>query len=155
MKVVENFKFRNYYALRVTGGQEINVALMLEERIKTNNIKEVYSIVVPPNMKGYIIIEATGPHIVKLISSGIRHVKGLAHGLVQKDDVQRFVSKVTALPTIKEGDIVEIVSGPFRGLHGQVVRIEQAKNEVVLNILDSSYQVQFRLPIEQVKPIKR
>ncbi|AAY80781.1 transcription elongation factor Spt5 [Sulfolobus acidocaldarius] len=152
---MEDFKYRNYYVLRVTGGQEINVALILEERIKTNNINEIFSVVVPPNIKGYVILEATGPHVVKLISSGIRHVKGVAHGLIQKEDVTKFVSKSVALPAVKEGDLVEVISGPFRGMQAQVVRVESTKNEVVLNILESSYPVQVTVPLEQVKPVKR
>ncbi|MCY0884011.1 MAG: transcription elongation factor Spt5, partial [Acidianus infernus] len=34
-------KIRNYYAVKVTGGQEVSVGLLLEERAKTNNIPEI------------------------------------------------------------------------------------------------------------------
>ncbi|BAB66431.1 transcription elongation factor Spt5 [Sulfurisphaera tokodaii] len=152
---MERPRFSNYYAVRVTGGQEINVALMIEERIKTNNIKEVYSIIVPPNVKGYVILEATGPHVVKLVSQGIRHVRGFAQGLVQKDDIIKFISKTTIAPAYKVGDMVEVTSGPFRGMQAQVVRIDSAKNEVVLNILESSFPLQVTVPIDQVKPVKK
>lgn len=155
MNIVEAPRFRNYYAVRVTAGQEINVALMIEERIKTNNVKEIYSIIVPPNVKGYVIVEASGPHVVKLVATGIRHVKGVAHGLVQKEDVVKFVSKTVAIPTVKEGDIVEIVSGPFRGMQAEVKRLDSAKNEVVLNILESSFPLQVTVPLDQVKPVKK
>ncbi|BFI74085.1 transcription elongation factor Spt5 [Sulfurisphaera ohwakuensis] len=152
---MERPRFSNYYAVRVTGGQEINVALMIEERIKTNNIKEVYSIIVPPNVKGYVILEAAGPHVVKLVSQGIRHVRGFAQGLVQKDDIIKFISKTTIAPAYKVGDMVEVTSGPFRGMQAQVVRIDSAKNEVVLNILESSFPLQVTVPIDQVKPVKK
>ncbi|BFH74385.1 transcription elongation factor Spt5 [Sulfurisphaera javensis] len=152
---MEKPRFSNYYAVRVTGGQEINVALMIEERIKTNNIKEVYSIIVPPNVKGYVILEASGPHIVKLIATGIRHVRGFTHGLVQREDIVKFVSKITVAPAYKAGDLVEVTSGPFRGMQAQVVRIDSAKNEVVLNILESSFPLQVTVPIDQVKPVKK
>nr|MCG2909786.1 transcription elongation factor Spt5 [Stygiolobus sp.] len=95
----EQVKFRNYYAIRVTGGQELNVALLIEERVKANNIGEIFSIIVPPNMKGYVILEATGPHVVKLVTSGIRHVRGVAHGLVPKEDIMKFVSKTVITPS--------------------------------------------------------
>ncbi|MDT7876026.1 MAG: transcription elongation factor Spt5 [Sulfolobaceae archaeon] len=151
----EQVKFRNYYAVRVTGGQELNVALLIEERVKANNIGEIFSIIVPPNMKGYVILEATGPHVVKLVTSGIRHVRGVAHGLVPKEDIMKFVSKTVITPSIKVGDLVEVISGPFRGMQAQVTRIDNAKNEVVLNILESSFPLQVTVPIDQVKPAKR
>jgi transcriptional antiterminator NusG len=148
-------KIRNYYAVKVTGGQEINVALLIEERIKTNNITDVYSIVVPPNLKGYVIIEATGSHIVRTLISGIRHVRGLAHGLVPKDEIIKMISKKGIIIQFKSGDLVEIVSGPFRGMQAQVVRVEENKGEVVLNILESAFPLQVTLPIDQVKPTKK
>lgn len=152
---MEKPRFSNYYAVRVTGGQEINVALMIEERIKTNNIKEVYSIIVPPSVKGYVILEASGPHVVKLIATGIRHVRGYAQGLVQREDIVKFVSRTTVAPAYKPGDMVEVTAGPFRGMQAQVVRIDSAKNEVVLNILESSFPLQVTVPLDQVKPAKK
>ncbi len=106
-------KIRNFYAVKVTGGQEISVAIMLEERIKTNDIKDVYSIVVPPGLKGYVIIESSGPHVVKFIITGIRHVRGVAPGLVPKSDIVSMVSKKPTGPAIKMGDMVEVVAGPL------------------------------------------
>jgi transcriptional antiterminator NusG len=148
-------KTRNYYAVKVTGGQEVNVALMLEERVRTNNLKDVYSILVLPRLKGYVVIEAGGPHVIKLLITGIRHVRGIAPGLVPKDDIAKLIAKKVAGPSVKEGDLVEVVSGPFRGMQAQVVRYDQAKGEVVLNILESAFPLQVTMPVDQVKPSKR
>ncbi|BDC19805.1 transcription elongation factor Spt5 [Acidianus sp. HS-5] len=148
-------KIRNYYAVKVTGGQEISVGLMLEERVKTNSIPEIYSIIVPPGLKGYVIVEASGPHVVKLLISGIRHVRGVAQGLVPKDDIMKMVSKKVTGPTINEGDLVEVVSGPFRGMQAQVVKVTEGKGEVVLNILESAFPLQVTIPVDQVKPVKK
>lgn len=139
----------------MTGGQEVNVALMLEERVRTNNLKDVYSILVLPRLKGYVVIEAGGPHVIKLLITGIRHVRGIAPGLVPKDDIAKLIAKKVAGPSVKEGDLVEVVSGPFRGMQAQVVRYDQAKGEVVLNILESAFPLQVTMPVDQVKPSKR
>ncbi|ARM77168.1 transcription elongation factor Spt5 [Acidianus manzaensis] len=148
-------KIRNYYAIKVTGGQETNVGLMLEERAKTNNINEIYSIIVPPNLKGYVIVEASGPHVVKLLISGIRNVRGVAQGLVPKDDILKIVSKKIVGPSIKEGDLVEVTAGPFRGMQAQVIKLNADKEEVVLNILESAFPLEVTIPIDQVKPSKK
>ncbi|MEM3972003.1 MAG: transcription elongation factor Spt5 [Saccharolobus sp.] len=152
---MEKSHTKNYYIVKVTGGQEINVALMLEERIKTNNIRGVYSLIVPPNLKGYVIIESEGLHIVKLLIGGIRNVKGLAHGLLPREEIIKIVSKKTVAPSVKPGDVVEIVAGPFRGTQAQVVRVEEGKGEVVLNILESAFPLQVTVPIDQIKVAKR
>ncbi|MEM3305711.1 MAG: transcription elongation factor Spt5 [Saccharolobus sp.] len=152
---MEKSHTKNYYIVKVTGGQEINVALMLEERIKTNNIRGVYSLIVPPNLKGYVIIESEGLHIVKLLIGGIRNVKGIAHGLLPREEIIKIVSKKTVAPSVKPGDVVEIVAGPFRGTQAQVVRVEEGKGEVVLNILESAFPLQVTVPIDQIKVAKR
>ncbi|BBD72557.1 transcription elongation factor Spt5 [Sulfodiicoccus acidiphilus] len=146
---------RNYYVLKVTSGQELNVALMMEERIKANNISEVYAILIPPELKGYVVVEASGAHVVRLITAGIRYFRGLAHGLLTREEVLSFVSKRTVQIGLKPGDVVEIASGPFRGFQAQVARVEEAKGEVVLNILESAYPLQVTVPADNVKQIKR
>ena len=152
---MEKSHTKNYYIVKVTGGQEINVALMLEERIQTNNIRGVYSLIVPPNLKGYVIIESEGLHIVKPLIGGIRDVKGLAHGLLPREEIIKIVSKKSVVPSVKPGDLVEIVAGPFRGTQAQVVRVEEGKGEVVLNILESAFPLQVTVPIDQIKVAKR
>lgn len=146
---------RNFYAVKVTGGQEVNVALMIEERVRDNNVNEIFSIIVPPNMKGYVIVEATGSHVVKFVISGLRHARGVAPGLVTREDLEKMISKKAMLPAVKAGDFVEIVSGPFRGMQAQVVRVEDAKGEVVLNILESNFPLQVTMALDQVRPVKK
>lgn len=148
-------QIRNYYAVKVTGGQEVNVALMIEERVRDNNINEIFSIIVPPNMKGYVIVEATGSHIVKFIISGLRHARGVAPGLVTREDLEKMISKKAVAPVIKVGDFVEVISGPFRGMQGKVVRVEEAKGEVVLNILESNFPIPVTMSLDQVRPVKK
>ncbi|ABP95788.1 MULTISPECIES: transcription elongation factor Spt5 [Metallosphaera] len=148
-------KVRNFYAVKVTGGQEISVAIMLEERIKTNGIGDVYSIIVPPGLKGYVIVESSGPHVVKFIIAGIRHVRGVAPGLVPKDDIMKMVSKKQTGPSIKTGDMVEVVSGPFRGMQAQVMSYNADRGEVVLNILESAFPLQVTIPVDQIRPVKK
>lgn len=145
----------SFYAVKVTGGQEITTALMIEERIKLNNLKDIKSIIIPPQIKGYVVIEATGLHAVKLITSGLRHVRGIVHGLVPIDDVKKYVAVEVQLPTFKPGDVVEIIAGPFRGMQAQVVRVEEGKKEVTLYILESSFPLQVTIPIDQVREVKR
>ncbi len=152
---MERPKVRNYYAVKVTGGQEINVALMLEERVRTNNISEIYSIIVPQSVKGYLVVEAGGPHLVKLLIAGIRNVKGVAQGLLNKNDVAKMISANLVKVKLEKDQMVEINSGPFRGMQAQVVRVEDEKGEVVLNILESAFPLTVTVPIDQVKVLKR
>jgi LSU ribosomal protein L24A len=153
--VSEKAPSSNFYAVSVTAGQEIGTALMIEERIRLNNFTEVYSLVIPPQLKGYVIIEASGLHVVKAVIQGLRHVKKVVPGLVPLEEIKKYVSREEALPTLKVGDLVEIITGPFRGMQAKVVGVEPGKREVTLYILESSFPLQVTVPIEQVREAKR
>jgi len=153
---VETSKF---FAIRTTARQEINVALMIElvtESRKSQTQKdEIYSIIVPSAIKGYIILEAPGLHAVYNVIRGLKHVKGRASGALKWEDVERFVIPKPVIELVKEGDIVEIIAGPFRGLQARIVSIDKAKNEVILNILEAAYPLQITVPADYIRPTKR
>ena len=56
---------------------------------------------------------------------------------------------------LEEGDIVEIIGGPFRGMKAKILRVEVAKNEVILNILESAYPLQITVPGDYVKLVRK
>ncbi len=146
-------RYKAIYAIRVTARQEVNVALLMEAKAKAQNLK-VYSILVPPDIKGYLMVEAPGIHVVQELSRDIKHVKGQASGIVKFEEVERILKPIPIVEGISEGEIVEVIAGPFRGMRAQVVRVDRARNEVVLNILEAAYPLQVTVPADYVRPMK-
>jgi len=153
--VAQSGKQRKYVILRTTAGQELNVALMLESLIKNTGTKGIYSIIIPPRVKGYIIIETEGHHIVHKVAKDIKHVKGQAMGSLSEDEVERLIKVASPLEEFRPGDIVEVVSGPFKGLKAQIISVNVSKRTVTLNILEASFKMEVTLPADDVKPVKR
>ena len=116
---------------------------------------EVYSIIVPPEVRGYVILETPGVHVVYNVIRDLRHVKGQAPGVMSDEEVQRFVSPKPVIETLEPGQEVEIVAGPFKGMKAKVIRIEVPSNEVVLNVLESAYPLQITVPGDYVRPLKK
>ncbi|BCU68311.1 transcription elongation factor Spt5 [Sulfolobales archaeon HS-7] len=154
-ELLERTKASNFYAIKVTAGQEINVALMIEERAKLQGEVNIYSVIIPPNLKGYVIVEATGLHVIKPIIAGIRYVKGLVPGMLTDADISQFLEKKTVQHGYKAGDMVEIIAGPFKGMEAQVVRVETSKDEVMLTVLESAYPLQVTVPTDYIRPSKK
>lgn len=142
------------YAVRVTARQEVNVALLMEAKARASGLK-VYSILVPPGVKGYIMIEAQGIHVIQELIRDMKHIKGQVSGLVKYEEVERILKPAPVIEGLSEGSIVEIIAGPFRGMKAQVVRIDKQRNEVVLNILEASYPLQVTVPADYVRPTKQ
>ncbi len=144
-----------YVVLRTTARQEMNVALMLESIAKGSKTKGLYSIIVPPEIHGYIIIETKGLHIVHQLARDIKHVKGRAMGSLTREEVEKLIKVRSPIEEIKPGDIVEIVSGPLKGQKGKVLSVDVQKNIVKLDMLETSFKAEMTVPGDFVKLVRK
>lgn len=142
-----------FAVLRTISGREMSVALILELRAAGED--GVYSILVPPDVKGYIIVEAEGIHVVQKIAKGVKHVRGRVTGSITFEEVERLVKVKSPIEELKPGDVVEIVAGPFKGLRAAVRSVNVAKNEVEAEILEATYPLKVFLPGDSVKLAER
>lgn len=142
-----------FYAIIVTGGTEERVALVMAERARKLGL-DVKSIIVPPDLKGYVIVEIGNPADLYYLMTGIRHIKRRRPILMKPAEIESLVKPTIELPELKRGDIVEVVSGPFKGMKGRVVEVYPTRGEVDLTLLESTFQMVVTVPIDQVKPAK-
>ena len=143
-----------FFAIRTTARQEPNVALMIEVHARTRNLP-IHSIIVPPDLRGYIILETVGLHIVYEAIRGLKHVRGRAAGTLRWEDLEKMIKPKPLIEVLQLGEEVEIVAGPFRGMKAKIVDIDRARNEVSLNVLEASYPLTITVPVDYVRPVKK
>ncbi len=143
-----------FFIVRTTARQELNAALLLEARARGMG-EGFYSIIIPPDVKGYLILEVKGLHLVYGLIKDIKHVRGRATGSISVEELKRLMLVESVISELKPGDVVEIISGPFKGLKASVISVNAQKNEVTLNILEASYKLEATLPGDYVKPVKK
>lgn len=144
-----------YFILRVTANREEQVlGFMFSNAIKKGI--EIYSIVHPPGMKGYIIVEAKNRESAEAAASGVPYARGLLNEEVSYEEIEHLVevSKKTTT-NIKKNDIVEIISGPFKREQAKVIRLDNTKSEVVIELLNAAVPIPITLNIEDIKVIRR
>jgi len=142
-----------FYAVAVTGGMEEKVALLLAERAR-NAGYDVRSILVSPNIKGYVILEIGDPNDLYLVIRGVRHVKRRRPVLMKEEEVVKLAKPVVEVAKLERGQIVEVIYGPFKGMKGKVVEIYEGRGEVDLALLESELRMVITLPLDQVKPVE-
>lgn len=152
-----------YFAVKVTVGQERNVARIIESKIIKETIQDgkvvnreivvdgIYSIIVLPNIKGYIFIEAESKEKVSLITQGIRHVKSRPALIVKKEEIMQHLIEKPIIESISIGDVVEIIAGPLRGIYGKVIRIDKPKNELTIEPTDAAFPLPISISADQVR----
>jgi len=124
--------------------------------ISKNQLKgRVKSILVPETLRGYVFIETTEFRDVEIAISGVPHVRGRVGGKVSLEEIDRFLAPPPAAEGISEGDVVEIISGPFKGERAKVVRVDTGKEELILELLDSPYTIPVRVHADFAKIVER
>lgn len=141
------------YAVKVTAGQERNVVQMLADKAKVEKIP-IAAILASAELKGYIIVETDTPHTVDEIIRGIKHTRERVEGTVVPSEVDKYLETKPVIAGLKTGAIVEVVAGPFKGMQAKVVRVDEAKEEVTIEILEASFPLPVTVHADYIREVK-
>jgi transcriptional antiterminator NusG len=166
--------------LKTQVGQERRVADSLTNKAKKFNVP-ILSILSPQELRGYLFVETSD---IMGIEKGIRGVS-YARSLVSRDmevrdengnftkdrrgkiiterkpvetpfgEIQHFLTPVSAVAKIAEGNLVELVSGPFRGEKAKVTRVDDAREEITVELIDSMVPIPITVKGENVRVLER
>lgn len=129
-----------FYALRTTIGQERNVANMIYSRLGKSEL-ELHSILVTPELRGYIVIEAIDHTEIEKTLPGISHVRGIVEGAMGVEEIERFLEPVSAVAKVNLGDVVEFTSGPFKGSKARVTKVDETKEEITVVLFEATVPI--------------
>ena len=142
------------YTIRTTSGREDIVIDLLMSRIQANNL-DIKSVFHPAEIKGYVFVEGSLGGVHKAMQ-GLMHIRGLIAKPVALQEIQHFLEyKKGARIKVDEGDIVEIIGGPFKGEKGKIIRVNKIKDDVTAELLEASIPIPVTITTEFVKVIKK
>lgn len=142
------------FAVKTTTGQERNVARLLAAKIEMNKIP-IKAILAPETLKGYVFLEAQGPHLVEEAITGIKHVRSRVPGIVSFTEIERYIVKKPIIEELNESDIVEVTGGPFKGMRAKITRIDKTKAEVTLELLEATFTLPITVNSDYVKLVEK
>ena len=142
------------FAVKTTTGQERNVAKLVAAKIEMNKIP-IKAILVPETLRGYVFLEAEGPHIVEEAITGIKHVRSRIPGIVTFSEIERYIVKKPIIEELNENDIVEVTGGPFKGMRAKITRIDKTKAEVTLELLEATFTLPITVNSDYVKLVEK
>ncbi len=141
-----------FYAVRTTIGQEKVVADLLEDKAKKEAF-EVYSVTFIDSMRGYLIIEAESEAEARRLVYKVPHVKGFVKGEMSFEDIEKFLEVKPMTAGIERGDIVEIISGAFKGEKAKVIRIDESKDKITVEILEAAVPIPITVNASNIRVI--
>jgi transcriptional antiterminator NusG len=154
------------YTIKTTIGQEKNVADAISHRARDKG--EIVSILSPMGLRGYIFVEGFDGRIIEMLISGIKHCRGLVKRKVVKDgklvdeygvtplmEIEPFLTPKPLVTGINEGDIVELIAGPFKGEKGRVKHIDVAKEEITVELIEALVPIPVTVRGDHVRVLER
>lgn len=155
------------YILKTSIGQEQNVAREIQARLSgSGSLKEIqdeiFGVLSPHFMRGYIFVEASAlHHVEKLIgrvgvsTTPMKNCRKVLDGESPLGDVLPYLEPKAATAGIEEGSIVEIHGGAFRGQAARVTRVTESKEEVTVELFEAAVPVALTVRADQVRVTQR
>jgi len=141
------------YTVKTVVGRENIVADSMASKSKTANLN-IYSIVHPEEIRGYIFVEGNIKDIEKALQM-VPHIRGVIKKPVDMEQIRRFLQPRKVEIELDVKDVVEVIGGPFKGERGKVTRYDKTKREVTIELLDVAIPIPITVSAEFVKLSER
>lgn len=142
------------FALRTTANREDQVMDFVTSNVQKKKI-EVYSLIRPHGMRGYIFLEAENKQAAETAIHNIPYARGILPKEVDYSEIEHMLEMKKIEMNIKKEDVVEIISGPFKREQAKVMRIDRTKEDVVVELLGAAVPIPITLKMDAVKVIRR
>jgi transcriptional antiterminator NusG len=156
MSIVEfdDEQLTKIFTIKTQVGKEQNTADLLNSRAEKSKF-EYPSILATPELRGYIFIEGYNRERLKDIIKTISYARTILEGDIPISQIEHFLIPTSSVAKISEGDVVEMIAGPFRGENAKVTHIDDAKEEITVELFESVVPIPITVRGEQVRVIKR
>ena len=142
------------FVIKVTTNKEDKAVDLIEDRSKKKALN-VYSIIRPHGVKGYIFLEAADRDSAEEAAFNLPYVKGIIGKTVEYEAIKNMLEPTVTEMKIEKDDIVEILAEPFKKEKAKVLRIDKQKEEVVVSLLGAAVPIPVTVKLDNVKVIRR
>lgn len=142
------------FSIKTQVGKEQSTANLVNSRAEKSKIK-IPSVLVTPELRGYIFIESYDKELIRDMIKTVSYARNMLEGDIPIDQIEHFLVPASAVAKIAEGDIVEMVAGPFRGETAKVTHIDDTKEEITVELFESVVPIPITVRGEQVRVVKR
>ncbi|MCL5434496.1 MAG: transcription elongation factor Spt5 [Candidatus Marsarchaeota archaeon] len=143
-----------YFVVKVTSGQENIAANILQSKLSKGEAP-IYSIIVIEGLRGYIIVEAQDELACRNFITKERSIKGIIPKPMDPADVEKLIATKSTAQDISRNDIVEFTSGPFKGYKAKVLKVDELKSDITVELMDVVVPIPITTKMNTAKIIQR
>lgn len=141
-------------AIKTSRGYEREVADTLLARTEEKP-DVVFAMLVPSSLRGYVFAEGMSFEGVHEMLKGIRKARGLVAGETTLKEVEPLLVPKITVEGFVEGAIVELISGPFKGEKARVKKIDQAKEEITVELIEAVVPIPVTVRGDHVRMLEK
>jgi transcriptional antiterminator NusG len=146
-------------AVKSSIGHERTVADAIYARAKAKDVG-IFSILVPANLRGYVLVESMNPDRLEEVVRGVRRARGVVKGEgdtrgIAFTDIDLYLTPKPIVSGIMEGDIVELVAGPFKGEKARVMKIDETKEEITVELFEAMVRIPVTVRGDHVRVLQK
>ncbi|HID26664.1 MAG TPA: transcription elongation factor Spt5 [Methanosarcinales archaeon] len=142
------------YVIKTTVNKERAVADLLTQVIEKEKY-DIRSILVPDELRGYVLVESPSYEIVEESIQTVPHARSVIRGQTSLKEVEHFLTPKPTITGISEGSIVELVSGPFKGEKARVKRVDETHEEITVELFESVVPIPITVRGDHVRILKK
>ena len=142
------------FIIKVTTNKEERAMELVSERAEKKALN-VFSVIRPHGLRGYIILEAVDRESAEEAVYNLPYIKGIIGKTLNYEEIRAMLEPKAEDLRIEVGDIVEIIGQTFKGEKAKVTRVDKIKGEVVVSLLGASVPIPVTIKIDNVKVIRR
>ena len=142
------------FTIKTQVGKEQSTADLINSRAKKSKLN-IPSILTTPELRGYIFVEGFDEELIGNMIKTVSYARNMLEGDTPIEQIEHFLTPASSVAKITEGDVVEMVSGPFRGETAKVTHIDDTKEEITVELFEAMVPIPITVRGEQVRILKR
>jgi len=141
-------------ALKTSIGHEKDVADGISAKTKSGK-SDISAILAPTNLRGYVLIEGMNTDRMRDTVKGVRKAHSFVDGEMTFAEIDHYLAPKPLVSGIMEGDVVELVAGPFKGEKARVQNIDEAKEEITVELFEAMVPIPVTVRGDHVRVLEK
>lgn len=119
--------------------------------------KDIYAILSPVKLRGYVLVEGMNTDRMHDKKRDIKKARKFIDGEMKISNIEKagYLTPLSTVVGIVEGDLVELVNGPFKGEKARVSNIDQAKEEITVELVGAMVPIPVTVKGDSVRIIEK
>lgn len=140
--------------LKTQMDQEKSVADSLLSKAQLGE-KDIYAIFSPAGLRGYVFVEGMNTDRLREKTRDIKKARSFVDGETSIEEISHYMVPVSAVIGIVEGDLVELINGPFKGEIARVQQIDQSKEEITVELIEAMVPIPVTVKGDSVRVVEK